>query len=327
MNRYSRYEDALQAQMSLLGTYQTSFGLRYLEELFEDMNAKHSTLKRRDPRILSQIAIRQVQEGEPVWVSMEAAEIIDHARDSFEPEEVLPSDPFVPSGFTLLPKPLILNDAPPTKQHPLRSKVGIPVRAISWTQIHNEDISTGCFWISYYIDVRDEIELGDDRWLPEQAEIMARRMPLSMVHMWQWTWGTNPLDETKGWDKFDVLPGDDIEEVYARARQQQQLIQTLWRIGSQFIPAKSAPLRQMRKQAKRKGMHSDVNIITLRRTREYDPPDEDSGRRLTVRFPVHGYWAKRHTREGTKQVWVRPHMKGPEDAELVVKKRAWEFKR
>src|SRR4051812_3725004 len=314
------------AQTRLLETYHTSQGLNFLEGMFDDMNAKHKPEHRRDPRALQAIHVKTLIDAEPVWISQEATQIIDHARESFEPEIVLPNDPFVASGFALFSQAIILNDAPRTKLHPGRSIVGLPIKAIAWMPIHTDELDSGCFWISYFIHIEDEIILGDDRWSPPEAEAMRKWMPLSLVHMWQWTWDDNPFDGTL---EIATPEGDDMEEVIKRARQQQQLIQATWRIGSQFMPVKAAPIRQIRRDARRKGLtrHSDVNIITLRRAREYDAPEEESGRHLHVQFPVHGYWARRHTRDGVRQVWVRPHLKGPPDAPLVVKKRAWEFRR
>src|SRR4051812_48119611 len=95
---YSRWEDAMVEQTRLLEAYQTSLGLRYLESVFTDMNYKHKPNERLDPRALIGLQIKTVKDAEPVYVSMDATEIIDHARDSFEPEPVLPSDPFVPNG-------------------------------------------------------------------------------------------------------------------------------------------------------------------------------------------------------------------------------------
>jgi hypothetical protein len=69
-----------------------------------------------------------------------------------------------------------------------------------------------------------------------------------------------------------------------------------------------------------------VTIITLRRAKVYEE-HEPTGRELTVRHIVRGYWGTRHTKEGTKQVWVRPYLRGDDSLPFKATTRAWEFRR
>lgn len=330
---YSRWQDAMISQTRIAEWYQTEMGIRYLQGFMDDMNAKHQLPERLDPKMLAAIQYRTILDAEPVYVSYDAVELIDNARQTFEPEAVLPSDPFVPGGFCLLAKPLMISDAPVTATSPWRSPSGwIPIRAVAWMAIHSEDLEQGAFWISFYTLVDDEMEIygpegkdsryGND---PQHYEYVKRFCPLSLVHQWQWTWHRNPALMAKN---LDIATDDDPEAAPIRARQQTQLIQTLWRIGSQFTLARQMPERQIRRDSKRKQLkhYEEINVVVLRKTSsatEHEP----TGRHLTVQFPVNGYWAIRHTVDGPRQVWVKSHMKGPEDAPLVIKKRAWEFKR
>jgi hypothetical protein len=317
------------AQARIAEWYNTEMGVRYLVGFFDDMNRKHNFDARIDVETLAAIQYRMVADSEPVYVGYDACELIDHARETFEPEAVLPSDPFVPSGFALLAKPLLIPDAPVTPTSPWRSPNGlIPVRAISWLPIHTEDMEQGTFWIGFYTFVEDEVALDDSRYKDEPLLLqhMRKYCPLGLVHQWQWTWGKDPSKWMMR--ELDILPDDDPDAAPIRAKMQAQLVQTMWRIGSQFTPARQQPQAPIRRDAKRKGLnrHEEVNVIVLRRTspaREHEP----TGRHLTVRFPVNGYWARRHTVDGPRQVWVKAHMKGDPSHPLVVKKRAWEFKR
>lgn len=334
-NRYGRWEDAMIAQSRIASWYDTRDGLRYLAAFFADMNRKHQQEARRDPRLLASIQVTTLREAEPVYVSADVTEIVDHARHSFEPEPVRPTDPFVPTGFALFPRPLILMDGPRTDANPHRSPTGeIPIRALAWHSMHSEDYSLGTFWISYYADFEDELELGitreedaADGWISTQEIIDAARQRsqplLSLVHQWQWNWHSAPWTEP---ENLDVLPEDGLDETMQRAKAQTQLVQSFWRIASQIVPGKERPPRAMRRERLRRGMTEDVTVIRLRRTGA-PRPEGESDRRLTRRHLVRGYWARRHFRDGTRQVWVRPHIRGDESLPLVLTTRAWEFTR
>lgn len=297
-----------------------------MEAFFGDMNAKRPDAAL-DVFTLAHIQVMSLR-GEPTYVSHDACELVGHAMQSFEPEVVLPTDPWVPDGFAVLAQPLYIADGPVTEEAPGRSPTGfIPVRAIAWMSVHNEDATQGCFWISYYVDIDDEFvharEQGvtEDRWRGMEED-MRREMPLTLAHQWQWTWGSSATDLPSNLGR-----DEDPEDVGKRAHAQACLIQVLWRLGSQFAPSKETPPRGIRRDAARKGLdHRDVTVIRLRRARE-DVEHDPTGKTYHVQFLVRGYWAKRHTRDGPRQTWIKPHLKGPEDAPLKVTERVWEFTR
>lgn len=324
MAAYSRWEDAMIAQARIVEWYRSRDGMGYLQAFVTSMNGKHRPEARMEAKTLAAIHVKMMLEAEPIWMSGDATEIVDHARHSFEPEEVLPTDPFATCGFVLFPRAMIVDDAPLTEANPLRAQNGeIPVRAVAWMPMHSEDLSIGCFWICYFVHVEDESQ-DNRKWSDSDRDYMRRFAPLSLVHQWQWSWGTNPWTDP---EQLDIQEGESIEETVVRARQQAQLIQTLWRIGSQFIPVKERASRQLRRDARRKGMkHDEVTVITLRRGKTYEER-EPTGRELTVRHLVRGYWARRHTREGIRQVWVRPHVRGDDSLPFRATTRAWEFRR
>jgi hypothetical protein len=328
VNRYSRWQDAMYAQARLVEWYRTDIGAGYLAGFVDDMNRKHNPGARLDPRTLAGLHMKSLIEAEPVWVSDDSCELIDHARHSFEPEPVTPSDPFAPCGFALLANPIIINDAPVTEKNPFSSPDGkIPIRAISWMSVHNEDITQGCFWISYYTMIDDE-DVDDPRWsgeYREQRAYFARYAPLTVAHIFQWSWWDNPWTDI---NRLDLVDGEDRETTLMRAKQQTQLVQTFWRIGSQFVPIKERAPRPLRRDRRRKKLkhEDDVTVITLRRGRLYEE-HEPTGRELTVRHVVRGYWGKRHTREGTKQVWVHPYIRGDDSLPFKATTRAWEMTR
>jgi hypothetical protein len=326
-----RYEDALVAKLRLLEFTESGNGLRYLHGVQASMNAMHQPDERLPDGMIHALQMRVLREAEPIYVSADMTDLVDHARATFEPETLLPSDPFCPTGFAVFPRAVLLNDAPRTEANPLRSPQGlIPVRALAWQSVHSEDLSVGCFWISHYTHVDDDLEYGrhegpNGERLDEEGIAWFRRLaPLSLVHTWQWTWGVDPREARAG-----LVEGESPEDSQARANEQASFIQTFWRLAQQFVPIKRRAPRQIWRDAIRKGAKDfrDVNVVLLRRERtEYEEQAEDgSGRHYSVSFPVRGYWAKRHTREGPRQVWVRPHMKG--QGPLKITDRAWEFRR
>jgi hypothetical protein len=354
--KYSRWEDAMVAQTQLLEWSESRQGLRYLVEFFQDMNRKHRPDTRSDPRMLTAIQLEALRSAEPVYVSEDVTTLIDKARETFQPEKLLPGDVFCPRGFMVFPRPILIDDMPPTPHNPFRATphpdLGhgyIPVRAISWMPLHNEDLSAGSYWISYYVAVDDEFDLADRWGVPSRFdmddktlapltgdELEARRaharhlMPLSLVHMWQWSWG-------EGWgewddpERYDVMPDDSYEQMRERAKQQLALIQVTWRLAAQLVTTVERPIRQLWRDANRKGIkHKDVTVIRLRRSREgYVPPEGDGEGHLTYQFVVRGHWRNQWypSLKDHRQVWIAPYVKGPEGTELRLTERAWEFTR
>lgn len=338
LNRYSRWEDAMIAQSRILSWYESRDGLNYLGEFFTDMNRKHRPESRRAPAMLAAIQVDMLRKAEPVYVSADVLELVDHARHDFEPEPVRPNDPFCPTGFALFPRPVMINDGPRTDAHPHRSPTGeIPIRALAWHSIHSEDYELGTFWISFYADFEDELELGIEREgevTPSGEEASTRDLietarqrswpMLSLVHQWQWNWRSSPWREP---ENLDVLPEDSFEETQRRARMQTQLIQSFWRISSQLVPVKQHPSRQMRRERQRRGLGEDVTVIQLRRSRSTPDANGDGSRQLRYRHLVRGYWAIRHFKDGPRQVRVNDYIRGSDDLPLRLTTRAWEFTR
>ena len=309
LHHYGRWEDAMIEQLRLYEFISSYRGHEYMHGFEVGMNDKHPPSNQVPDGLLHQIQQDTLEMAEPVYVGADVCELIDHARDSFEVESVLPSDPFVPAGFCLLATPLMLHDIPGSENEM------VPVRAISWMSAHSEDLSMGAFWISFYARM-DEVPK-----YPAPQDWVG--YPIFVAHMFQWQWGTKPLAERL---EVIALEGEDMDAAHARATEQAQMVQTLWRLAAQFVPAKQRAPRGLRREAQRKMKRNldDVIVMLLRRP-SYDGDFDPSDRHLTVSFLVRGYWAIRHTRQGPKQTWVKPHVKGRGPFKETT--RAWEFKR
>ena len=90
------------------------------------------------------------------------------------------------------------------------------------------------------------------------------------------------------------------------------------------------PDRAVRRAADRDGITSDTVVLRLRRV--YNPGGHrpgDGSRHLSHRFLVSGHWRRlrdKETGDVRKRVWVRPHIKGPEDGNLIIKNRTFRLK-
>lgn len=111
-----------------------------------------------------------------------------------------------------------------------------------------------------------------------------------------------------------------------------QAFHALWALMNQEVPIIEP--QRVNRQAYRQGQRSGVtpNIITIRLRREFRPSDPDApkaDRHYSHRFLVSGHW--RHYRDASgevvKRTWIRPYVKGPEDASLVVKRRRFNLAR
>jgi hypothetical protein len=89
-------------------------------------------------------------------------------------------------------------------------------------------------------------------------------------------------------------------------------------------PATEGANRAEVRRAERIGIPLDgIKVIYLgARRRETDGPTGE-GTKMTTRFIVSGHWRKQPCGPGkqyTKTIWISPHIKGPEDAPLVISK-------
>lgn len=311
---YGRWEDAMLQQARLLEFTRSYDGRRVLADTEQRMNAQHQPGAEMPSGFLVQMQLLTLSEAEPCWIAPEVAELINHARDTWKPEPVLGSDAFVPTGFCLLSSPLYLHNELDSEQ---------PMRALAWTSIIGDDDTSGCFWISLYAHIDDDPTPMSDA----VRDWWRRNGPLGLAHYYQWTWGTLPSEDNTITSHLDIADDDDSPgEVIRRAREQEATIQVLWRLSQQLVPVAHKAPRGIRRDLKRRLNlnQQNVNVIKLRRERSVGDSDE-TDRHYNVSFLVHGYWAVRHTKNGPRQVWVRPHVKGQGPFKDTT--RAWEFVR
>ncbi len=343
MDRYSRYEDAMVVQQQLLRWSMSTDGKNYLRAYFRSAGKLRGYESEQEDALVG-LHVAGLQQAEPIYVSVEACELVDYAMQTFEPEAVLPGDAFTPNGFALLARPLMLLDSAWEPESPGRSPTGfMPVRAISWQSIHNEDLSSGVFDVCYYVDTLDEAILMDEARLTADEDELQRidvwdratehmrqaGQTLSIAHQFHWRWGESPWDDDDQIKEWSDTTGESIDDVLSLAKAQVVMVQAFWRLASQFRPLpERAPRGIWRDYTRRVRPQKDVTVIRLRRGREGEQA-EPAGRGLSVQFPVRGHWRNQWfpSIEAHRQVWISPYVKGPEGAPFVCKPRAWEFTR
>jgi hypothetical protein len=253
-----------------------------------------------------------LEQADPIYISPDVTDMIDYARETFEPEPVLPTDPFTFCGFAWLPRPLKLDD------HPTHEGEWVVwVRAISWIPVFDErDSDRGCFWITFYVSADDDLTLEGGRKV-DTRESFGPLAELTCVHSFQWTWGTNPWPEFEG-------------EARVRAKAQVALVQTMWRLGSQVVATKQRLPRPRRREAKRHNVKiEDVTVITLRREGDRHYDEEGESPEWKHKWLVRGHWRNQWypSLKEHRQVWIAPYVKGPEHLPLKLTKRVFEFTR
>jgi len=329
MERYSRYEDAMLTKLRIHEWYETYTGTASLREFFEDLNSRHIAEERLGVEGLIYLQKQMVKTADPIYVGDEILEIVDHARWSFEPEALMPGDPFVPQGFALFPRPIYLDDAPDINTFDGKQikeyKERVPIRALGWLSMHDETMERGCFWISFFSHIDDTEEFLDT----DRTEYFRRHAPLSLAHQWQWTWGNNPM-ELQAIETPEEVPGTG----QLRARQQAALVQTFWRIGQQRVSVPERIPRGIWRDAERKTgiRHREVKVLLLRRAKESVYKGEETGRHMKVRSITDGHWRNQpYGKKGEKpyyrQIWIAPYIRGPEGAPFIHPDKAVEFRR
>jgi hypothetical protein len=321
---YARWEDAMVAQARLREFTESQLGVAYLGAFQENLNAQHPPRARLPEGFLRECQLTMLSEAEPIYVSHQMTELVDRAREDWRLERVHPSHPWCPSGFALLARPIDLHD----QADGMRDGI-MPVRAIGWLSVHNEDWTQGAFWISYYNHLEDELDWQS---MSEQdcQTLMRMHGPLVLGHTFQQTWGQDPIEGAQA----IRVESEDPRDTERRATEQGQLIQTLWRLGSQYVPVRRQAPRGIHRDFSRRmdRIVDNIQVVVLRRAHAYSDEHLGDGVPLKNTILVHGYWAHRWKRLDPHpaplvrvQVRVKAHLKG--EGPMKDNERVWELRR
>jgi len=241
-------------------------------------------------------ALGTVGVGDPMWISRDVCHLVSVAAESFSCSEALYlDDVFAPYVFAYLAEPWTYDFGAMSGE----------MRMISWavTQIgdnpgdmgllmaHWDQKPDGTIWLHYAGD----IGFGDDA------------MRITPVE------GKSHPEWESGFRGFFAW------------------MQVLWRLAQQeiVVPGREQVARQIWRHKANVREIKTVQVLTLRRAKARRCEDDGQGVEWSHRWPVRGHWRaqwfpklKRHC-----QIWIEPHVKGPQDKPFVAKRRAIEFVR
>jgi hypothetical protein len=289
--------------------------------------------------LLNAVESQKLLTADAIWVAPEISDVIDAARESFRPEPMEQEDFITHTGFLYFDKPLYMLD---------RNYKRVSVGAISWcpvvfkpedeptpeleeegsllvNSLAPEDLPNGettwgmCFAI--YSSARAEGDAYSET--HRKAVEIEGATELIPLHYASIIFG-NELDEGQTLD---------AEGRYTAADEWWKLVQTSLRLMQQRIATHSdaALPRPTRKRAARAGLSlNEVMVVRLRRpTVKQNGDDEGTTVEWTHRWIVDGHWRNQWypSRMSHRQVWISPYVKGPDDKELIVKRRFYKWDR
>lgn len=336
------WHDAYDAQMALWRWYRTPGSAAWITDYLRSM------ARREDTQTLDLLA--RLWDGEtgrlldcdPLYVSAEMCEVVEAARSSFAPEPLLETDLITPRGFLWYARPISMLDR---RGNPL------DVHAFSWAReyaSHSDEAATEATvriaeaWdkgerirppemdalvaegLIYPYGVNITLYAPRDSYVtrsangtepPEWVEAATRGMPVVPMHVSPWHF--NQTFEGNEIDKEGVPSA--MDEWWRTA-------QTTFRLMQQRISVRhfERPHRQARRHIPASPLR-DAEVVVVRLRREQGERHEPTGEpgNYSHRWIVGGHWRNQpYPSEGiTRQIWISPYVKGPEDKPLIVRPR------
>jgi hypothetical protein len=249
--------------------------------------------------------------AEAIWVSPEMCEIVQIAREGFEPEPLLAPDFLTMTGFCYFDSPLYMQD---------RNGMTVSIGAMSWCpyMVEGEDGLSGMA-VGIYSSARAE---HDDFSAMHQLAVREHGVPeLVPLHFTIVELGT-ALGEG------ELL---DVDGKYTGADEWWKTVQTALRLMQQRISDRDEERlpRPDRRRMSRGGLPiEEVLVIRLRRPTHKQHEGESEPQEWSHRWMVDGHWRWQPYGDGIRrQIWISPYVKGPDGMPLVVKRRYYRWDR
>jgi hypothetical protein len=308
--------DQIRSRRLLITGYRPEMGIRELREYeteYLDWDAADPLKMSREfgDHFLIQL-LESIADADPVYVSDDVIDIWREASSEFTPEPLHPSEPFAPVALGVFARPTELSGSP------------FPLRALFWTKpLAIEEPESDEDWRGLTLPV-----YGFSR-----TEDLLEEPPAAIRGRWimaQTFWLPVGYTVTEAQDYWHEMSAKLDEKLPERPAAHKTFdvddwidIQSFWRLARAFVPTQERPSRPFRRIVKRANLEQrDITVIRLRRqshtAEEHHPVD------WSCRWIVRGHWRRLET---GRQVYVRPHVKGPDEMPLRVTHRAWEFTR
>jgi hypothetical protein len=331
MKPRAAWHDALAAQMELWTWERSSYGQKWLgahwRHTVPGLNAQTSEMLEQ----MYAAEARKIRDADPVYVSREMCELIAVAKESCRLEPMLRADLLTDQAFCYFAEPFLIPD---------RFEAPIRLAAFSWAPMlavrpeEAEAAGNVAELMDRWRSGADADERGHDdqgvaltlyavaqRDAPWNEQVQGPMPTLLPTHVTPWWFGMT--FEGNEWDETGTPTG---------AEWWWRIVQTTLRLMQQRISVrhKEQPDRPLRRQGRRlKFSERQVVVVKLRRERgeQHEPSGESAN--YSHRFIVGGHWRDQWypSLNVHRQVWISPYVKGPEDKPLIVKRRAYDWRR
>jgi len=264
-----------------------------------------------------------ISRATPIVVSSNVLGVWDAAWSQFQPQIFHRGDPFVDIGFALFPQPvklLIDSKIPSATPSGIKAYVdddqsaGVaPIRALLWFPGEAGICVFGFGLINEAkVNALQGFKLVDGTIIPPEK---APAYIAGMADAGFFPWAIMGFFGLR-WERRDL-------QLFSRQ------LQAFWQLAKQVVHTREQPMRQQRRAAARAGVETEhVTVIRLRRTAA---PHHYLGGTVDWRcqWVVRGHWRNQWyaSTDEHRQIFIAPHVKGPDDKPLRISERVVEFVR
>lgn len=327
--RRAPWHDAYDAQMQLWRWYRTEMAMRWMQHSYAEAARNLNVETQEMLSDLYQHEFGRLIDCDPVYVSADMCEVIDAAKDDFQPEPLLESDLITTRGFVYFARPFEVPD---------RFDVPTTIAGFSWSRIiAHEDKETAKRLQREVQDEARDAKSSIDARLWEEVAIEKHGATPTGVAITIYASNSDLMPGDPALIPYHVTPwwfgmefdGNEVDENGdpTGAAWWWKVVQVTFRLMQQKISVKhqERPDRASRREAKSLAFPDEQTVVVVRLRREgserHDPSDE--GANYSHRFIVHGFWRNQWypSDEIHRQIYIDDYVKGPEDKPLIVKPR------
>lgn len=361
MTRHARpkWHEAYDAQMALWRWYRTTDSVRWLRGIFAASIDGVPDSARKSMSLMYDGEMGRLIECDPIYISGDMCDLVDHARHDFEPEPLLDYDLPTPRAFAYFDRPIVIHD---------RDGAPLPIQAFSWAQEYtavDDDDETHARIIDALNDLDVEERLGPRITAAENTALVAEGLLKAYginVTVYSPTGGYIEIAERRSWEKGEstvkrdqmldrmrresqgvpLVPAHlapwhydmtfdgnevDINGEPTGAREWWQLLQTTLRLMQQKIKPHGfgRPDRPTRRAAERLGFPDETEVVIVRlRTEEQErEPGEGGTANYSHRFIRSGHWRNQWypSIKQHRQIRIQPTIVGDPSLPLIVRPR------
>jgi hypothetical protein len=328
--RFEQYDDAVYAHTDYL-KWLDKYGEDTAESWLGDRRARYGDNAFVPSAIAWRFAKLDAVDTDILWMTPEMMDLVQTAMETFDPEEPMDMDDiFIPKGFLVLPHPfysLDINGGRLAWRVLYWNVVDPMITYIDDTHFNYDPNADGIrkepgvrFIQASHIDDPDDFY---------EEEMMSRLKELN--HNWGIAHATS-IPQSAMSNQKEMSGEGDHNGAWL----------TFWRVMQKLMAERIVlwderqPGRAARREAQRFLYPPSVlRVIELRRPRKTRSEDDEQGegqaaREYSHRWIVRGHWRNQACGPNhslRKQRWISAYEKGPEDLDLVIKTRVWNWDR